>query len=62
MGKVLLGIHKRTGEKVAIKIQKTSQVGNAMDIDGVFKESEVLMSLSHPGIVHVQRCFALADY
>ena len=53
MGKVLLGIHKRTGEKVAIKIQKTSQVGNAMDIDGVFKESEVLMSLNHPGIVHV---------
>lgn len=33
-----------------------------MDIDGVFKESEVLMSLNHPGIVHVQRCFALADY
>ena len=53
MGKVLLGIHERTGEKVVIKIQKTSQVGNSMDIDGDFKESEVLMSLNHPGIVHV---------
>jgi len=33
-----------------------------MDIDMVFKESEVLRSLDHPGIVKVKNCFTLADF
>lgn len=33
-----------------------------MDIDMVFKESEVLRSLDHPGIVRVKNCFTLADF
>ena len=36
--------------------------GNATDIDMVFKESEVLKDLNHPGIVRVKNCFILADF
>jgi len=28
----------------------------------VFKESEVLRALNHPGIVRVKNCFTLADF
>jgi MAP/microtubule affinity-regulating kinase len=44
-GRVILGEHRRTREKVAIKFLNTAQIGNAYDIDMVFKEADVLKSL-----------------
>jgi MAP/microtubule affinity-regulating kinase len=41
-GKVVLGEHSTTKEKVAIKIVKTGAISNAMDIDMIFKEAELL--------------------
>lgn len=41
-GKVMLGEHQQTKEKVAIKIIKTGAINNATDIDMVFREAEFL--------------------
>jgi len=41
-GKVVLGQHKVTNQKVAIKFVNTSLIGNASDIDMVFHEAEVI--------------------
>lgn len=38
----MLGIHRKTKQKVAIKIIKTQMIGNAQNIDMVFREAEVL--------------------
>jgi hypothetical protein len=38
----VLGEHQTTKEKVAIKIVKTGAISNAMDIDMIFKEAELL--------------------
>ena len=60
-GKVVLGVHKRTGEKFAIKIIKTQLIGNAQDIDMVFREAEVVKSLNHKNIVKIFNCFTLTN-
>jgi MAP/microtubule affinity-regulating kinase len=46
-GKVLLGKHKISKELVAIKIIDTYKIGNAVDIDMVFREAELMKSLRH---------------
>lgn len=60
-GKVVLGVHKLTHEKVAIKIVNTSLIGNAQDIDMVFREVEMLKSLSHKNIVKILNCYTLKN-
>ncbi|EGR27938.1 protein kinase domain protein [Ichthyophthirius multifiliis] len=60
-GQVLLGIHKQTQEKVAIKIIKTSAIGNANDIDMVFREAEIVKSLNHKNIVKIKSCYTLSN-
>jgi MAP/microtubule affinity-regulating kinase len=60
-GKVVLGVHRKTGQKFAIKIIKTHMIGNAQDIDMVFRESEVLKSLNHNNIVKIYNCFTLSN-
>ena len=42
---MLLGQHKVTNETVAIKIIDTCKIGNAQDIDMVFREAELMKSL-----------------
>jgi serine/threonine protein kinase len=44
---------------VAIKIVDTSLVGNAVDIDMVFREAELLKSLNHANIVNIYNCYTL---
>lgn len=36
-------------------------IGNAQDIDMVFRESEVLKSLNHKNIVKIYNCFTLSN-
>lgn len=58
-GKVVLGQHKVTNDKVAIKFVNTSLIGNASDIDMVFHEAEVLKNLQHRNIVKIYNCYTL---
>ncbi|KAL4464685.1 hypothetical protein ABPG74_011246 [Tetrahymena malaccensis] len=58
-GKVVLAEHKQTKEKFAIKYVNTSLIGNASDIDMVFREAEVLKNLNHRNIVRIFNCYTL---
>ncbi len=49
-GKVYLGVHKKTKEKVAIKVTNTG-VDNSDDIENIFSESETVKALNHDNIV-----------
>lgn len=58
---MVLGVHKRTKEKVAIKIINTTLIGNANNIEMVFTEAETLKALHHKNIVRVFTCYTLKD-
>lgn len=58
-GKVMLGEHQTSKEKVAVKIVKTGAISNAMDIDMIFKEAELLAQLKHKNIVKIINFYAL---
>ena len=58
---MLLGEHKITKEKVAIKTIKTEMIGSAADIDNIFVEAEILKSLNHDNIVKVHNCLTLEN-
>ena len=60
-GKVILGEHRMSKEKVAIKIVNTAMIGNALDIDMVFREAEMLKSLNHKNIVRIINCYTLSN-
>ncbi|XP_051912253.1 uncharacterized protein LOC127594420 [Hippocampus zosterae] len=60
-GKVMLGRHKVSGQRVAIKFLKTGNVSGSMDVGSIFKESEILRSLTHDNIVRVYNCQSLPD-
>lgn len=60
-GQVVLGEHRGTKEKVAIKYINTAQFGNANDIDMVFKESDTLKALRHKNIVMIKNCYTLTN-
>ena len=36
-------------------------IGNAQDIDMVFREAEILKSLNHKNIVKINNCFTLSN-
>ena len=36
-------------------------LGNAQDIDMVFREAEILKSLNHKNIVKIKNCYTLSD-
>lgn len=58
-GKVYLGIHKKTKQKVAIKITNANGIDNAEDIDSIFTEFETVKALSHPNIVNIINFFVI---
>jgi serine/threonine protein kinase len=58
-GNVFLASHIQTGQKYAIKIIKTENIGSASDIDNIFVEAEIMKSLNHENIVKVVNCFTL---
>ncbi len=57
-GKVLLGKHKETKEKVAIKFSDmSSELGSASAIQAIYKEAESLKSLVHKHIIKLHHAF-----
>ena len=60
-GNVFLAKHIQTGQKFAIKIIKTENIGAASDIDSIFVEAEILKSLNHENIVKVHNCLTLKN-
>ena len=60
-GKVFLGQHKTTSELVAIKLVNMNKIGNAQDVDMVFREAEMLKNLNHKNIVKIKNCYTLSN-
>ena len=60
-GLVKLGIHKKTGQKVAIKIMKKSNMDSS-DLELVRTEIEILKICQHPNIIRLYNVFENADY
>jgi 5'-AMP-activated protein kinase catalytic alpha subunit len=50
-GKVKLGIHGPTGEKVAIKVLEKSRIKDSSDVERVSREIRILKLVNHPNIV-----------
>ena len=57
-GKVILGKHKETKEKVAIKFSDmSSELGSASAIQAIYKEAESLKALVHKHIIKLHHAF-----
>jgi 5'-AMP-activated protein kinase catalytic alpha subunit len=52
-GKVKLGIHIPTGEKVAIKILVKSKIIDVADVERVSREIHILKLIRHPCIIQL---------
>ena len=50
-GKVKLGKHFLTGEKVAIKILEKDRIADMADVERVAREIKILKMIRHPNIV-----------
>lgn len=50
-GKVKLGIHTPTGEKVAIKVLEKSRIKDSSDVERVSREIRILKLVNHPNVV-----------
>ena len=60
-GLVKLGINKKTGQKVAIKIMKKSTMDSS-DLELVRTEIEILKICQHPNIIRLYNVFENVDY
>jgi hypothetical protein len=61
-GMVKLGIHKKTGEKVAIKIMKKSSIKTPEDNELVRSEIDIMKLCHHPNIVRLLDHFENTEY
>jgi 5'-AMP-activated protein kinase catalytic alpha subunit len=52
-GKVKLGTHIPTGEKVAIKILEKEKISDAADVERVAREIHILKQIRHPNIIQL---------
>lgn len=52
-GKVKLGVHNMTGEKVAIKILEKNRIIDVADIERVSREIHILKLIRHPNIIQL---------
>ena len=52
-GKVKLGTHSLTGEKVAVKILEKERIGDAADVERVAREIHILKLIRHPNIIQL---------
>jgi len=52
-GKVKLGTHILTGEKVAIKVLEKDRIIDVSDVERVSREIHILKLLRHPNIVQL---------
>ena len=56
-GKVMLGIHLPTQEKVAIKILEKEKIEDEGDRERILREIQILKLLKHPNIVQLYEIF-----
>ena len=52
-GKVRLGTHTLTGEKVAIKILEKDKIQDKADIERVTREIQILKIVRHPNVIQL---------
>ena len=52
-GKVKLGQHLQTSEKVAIKILEKDKISDVSDVDRVTRELHILKLIRHPHIIQL---------
>jgi 5'-AMP-activated protein kinase, catalytic alpha subunit len=52
-GKVKLGIHSLTGEKVAVKILEKKKIVDVADVERVSREIHILKLIRHPNIIQL---------
>jgi len=52
-GKVKLGLHTITKEKVAIKILEKNKIQDQMDIDRIAREIKILKKIRHPRVIQL---------
>ncbi len=52
-GKVKLGTHILTGEKVAVKILEKSKITEDADVERVSREIKILKMIRHPNIIQL---------
>ena len=56
-GKVKLGTHHQTQEKVAIKILEKEKIKDSADIERVTREIHILKLIRHPNIIQLYEVF-----
>jgi serine/threonine protein kinase len=57
-GKVYLGVHRETGDKVAIKFMDISQyLSHASQIEEIYREADALQKLDHNNIIALHKAF-----
>jgi 5'-AMP-activated protein kinase, catalytic alpha subunit len=56
-GKVKLGYHNMTGEKVAIKILEKKRIIDVAEIERVSREIHILKLIRHPNIIQLYEVF-----
>ena len=52
-GKVKLGVHIFTGEKVAVKILEKDKISEVADVERVAREIHILKLIRHPNIIQL---------
>lgn len=52
-GKVKLGIHVLTGEKVAIKVLEKDKIKDKSDIERITREITILKMIRHPNLIQL---------
>lgn len=52
-GKVRLGVHSLTGEKVAVKILEKEKIKELADVERVTREIFILKIVRHPNIIQL---------
>jgi 5'-AMP-activated protein kinase, catalytic alpha subunit len=61
-GKVKLGIHERTGEKVAVKILEKKKIVDVSDIERVSREIHILKLVRHPNLIQLYEIIETPKY
>ena len=52
-GKVKLGVHELTGERVAVKILEKDKIQDVNDVERVAREIHILKMIRHPNIIQL---------
>ena len=61
-GRVMLGVHKCTNKKVALKFVDPKGFGDASNIASVYTEAESASKIHHKNIIKIQSTFMMRKY